>query len=112
MTFDFDEECKKALDYLKELLTSPPIIQSPDWNLPFEIMCVASNSAVATVPSQRTGNAAHMVYYASIVLNGVQLNYTTTEKELLTVIFSLEKFRSYLLGVKVCILTIQHCGIC
>ena len=54
-------------------------------------MCNASNSAVGTVSSQRTRNAAHAVYYASVVLNGVQLNYTTTEKELLAVIFSLKK---------------------
>lgn len=46
----------------------------------------------------------HVIYYASKLLNENQLNYTTTEKELLAVVFSFEKFLSYLLGVK----TIVH----
>ncbi|XP_071923259.1 uncharacterized protein [Coffea arabica] len=65
------------------------------------IMCDANDHAVGAVLGQRVGKAAHVIYYASRALNGVQLNYSTTEKELLAVIFVLEKFRSYLLGVKV-----------
>nr|XP_027102729.1 uncharacterized protein LOC113723971 [Coffea arabica] len=99
-TFDFNDKCEKAFDKLKELLTSPPIIQPPDWSLPFEIMCDASDHAVGAVLGQRVGKAAHVIYYASQALNGAQLNYSTTEKELLAVIFALEKFRSYLLGAK------------
>nr|XP_027088481.1 uncharacterized protein LOC113709825 [Coffea arabica] len=101
VTFEFNDKCEKAFDKLKELLTSPPIIQPPDWSLPFEIMCDASDHAVGAVLGQRVGKAAHVIYYASRALNGAQLNYSTTEKELLAVIFALEKFRSYLLGAKV-----------
>nr|XP_027118748.1 uncharacterized protein LOC113735992 [Coffea arabica] len=101
VAFEFDDKCERAFNKLKELLTSPPIIQPPDWNLPFEIMCDASDHAVGAVLGQRVGKAAHVIYYASRALNGAQLNYSTTEKELLTVIFALEKFRSYLLGAKV-----------
>ncbi|XP_071917001.1 uncharacterized protein [Coffea arabica] len=97
--FEFNEACKKAFDRLKELLISSPIIQPPDWNLPFEIMCDASDYAVGAVLGQRVGKAAHAIYYASRALNGAQLNYSTTEKELLAVIFALEKFRSYLLDI-------------
>ncbi|XP_027124143.1 uncharacterized protein [Coffea arabica] len=103
ISFEFDETCKGAFDKLKELLTSSPIIQPPDWNLPFEIMCDASDYAVGAVLGQRVGRAAHVIYYASRALNGAQLNYSTTEKELLAVVFALEKFRSYLLGAKVII---------
>ena len=46
-----------------------------------------------------------MIYYASRTLHDAQLNYTTTEKELLAIIFTLEKFRSYLLGSKVIVYT-------
>ncbi|XP_071917151.1 uncharacterized protein [Coffea arabica] len=101
VAFEFDHKCEKAFDKLKELLTSPPIIQPPDWSLSFEIMCDTSDHAVGAVLGQRVGKAAHVIYYASQVLNGAQLNYSTSEKELLAVIFALEKFRSYLLGAKV-----------
>nr|XP_027060912.1 uncharacterized protein LOC113687515 [Coffea arabica] len=101
VTFEFNDKCEKAFVKLKELLTSPPIIQPPDWSLPFEIMCDASDHAVGAVLGQRMGKAAHVIYYASRALNGAQLNYSTTEKELLAVIFALEKFRLYLLGAKV-----------
>jgi len=45
--------CKKAFDKLKELLTSTPVIQPPDWNIPFEIMCDASDYAVGAVLGQK-----------------------------------------------------------
>ncbi|XP_051116126.1 uncharacterized protein LOC127241238 [Andrographis paniculata] len=90
-----------AFDKIKELLTSPPIIQPPNWDLPFEIMCDASDTAVRAVLGQRSGNISWTIYYASKALNGAQLNYSTNEKELLAVVFALEKFRSYLLGTKV-----------
>ncbi|XP_071923078.1 uncharacterized protein [Coffea arabica] len=101
--FEFNEEYKKVYDKLKELLTSSPIIQPPNWSLPFDIMCDASDYAIGAVLGQRVGKVAHVIYYASRVLNGVQLNYSTTEKEFLAVIFTLEKFRSVLLRAKVII---------
>ncbi|VVA39464.1 PREDICTED: LOW QUALITY PROTEIN, partial [Prunus dulcis] len=99
--FEFNEECLAAFNKLKELLTSAPIMQPPDWNFPFELMCDASDYAVGAVLGQRVHNVPHAIYYASRTLNDAQLNYSTTEKELLAVIFALEKFRSYLIGTKV-----------
>ncbi|XP_050896549.1 uncharacterized protein LOC127103328 [Lathyrus oleraceus] len=49
ITFNFDDKCKKAFDFLKKALTSTPIIQPPDWTLPFEIICDASNYGVGAV---------------------------------------------------------------
>ncbi|CAN6562572.1 unnamed protein product [Malus baccata var. baccata] len=57
------------------------------------------------VLGQRKDKQPHVIYYASRTLNDAQLNYSTTEKELLTVVFALDKFRSYLLGTKVIIYT-------
>ncbi|KAK9121635.1 hypothetical protein Syun_019252 [Stephania yunnanensis] len=100
--FHFDNACKSAFDALKLSLISTPVIQAPNWEIPFEIMCDASNHAVGAVLGQRIGRASHVIYYASRTLDPAQLNYTTTEqKELLVVVFALEKFRPYLLGTKV-----------
>ncbi|RDX71688.1 Retrovirus-related Pol polyprotein, partial [Mucuna pruriens] len=77
-------------DELKSRLTSAPILQAPNWDLPFELMCDASNSALGAVHGQKAGvgQPAHQ-------------NYTTTEKEHFAIVFALDKFRSYLLGSKI-----------
>ncbi|KAL4323802.1 hypothetical protein GQ457_11G023210 [Hibiscus cannabinus] len=103
--FNFDESCAKAFEDLKKQLASAPIVHSPDWSLPFELMCDASDFAVGAVLGQREGKVFHVVYYASKTLNDAQLNYTTTEKELLAVVFAFEKFRPYLIGTKVIVHT-------
>ncbi|CAN6583797.1 unnamed protein product [Malus baccata var. baccata] len=105
VTFDFNEECEKAFKHLKEMLTSAPIIWPPDWSIPFELMCDASNYALGAVLGQRKDKQPHVIYYASRTLIDAQLNYSTMEKELLAVVFTLDKFRSYLLGTKVIIYT-------
>ncbi|KAM1672240.1 hypothetical protein ACFXTN_037155 [Malus domestica] len=87
------------------MLTSAPIIRPPDWSIPFELMCDASDYALGAVLGQRKDKQPHVIYYASRTLNDAQLNYSTTEKELLAVVFALVKFRSYLLGTKVIIYT-------
>jgi RNase H-like domain found in reverse transcriptase/Integrase zinc binding domain/Integrase core domain len=53
---------------------------------------------------------SHTIYYASKVLDEAQVNYTTTEKELLAVVFAINKFRSYLMGSKVMVYT-DHAAI-
>jgi hypothetical protein len=103
----FTEECLQSFHTLKEALISTPIIQPPDWRLPFEIMCDASDYAVAAVPSKSKDKKHYAISYASKTLIGPQLNYATTEKELLVVVFVIEKFRSYLVGAKV-IVYIDH----
>lgn len=103
--FAFDEDCKKSFEELKKRLVNAPIMVTPDWTQPFEIMCDASNSVIGSVLGQRKGKFFHTIYYASTTLNGAQLNYTTTEKEFLAVVFSLEKFRPYLIGTKVVVYT-------
>jgi len=81
-------------------LINAPIVQPPDWDLPFEVMCDASDFAVGVVLGQRKDKKLHAIYYASRTLDDAQRNYETTEKELLAVVFTFEKFRSYLVGSK------------
>ena len=64
-------------------------------------MCDASNYAIGAKLGQRKGRVFHAIYYASKVLNDAQINYATTEKEMLAIVYALEKFRSYLVGSKV-----------
>ncbi|KAL1189306.1 hypothetical protein V5N11_014309 [Cardamine amara subsp. amara] len=68
-------------------------------------MCDASDFAVGAVLGQRKDKKLHAVYYASRTLDDAQKNYATTEKELLAVVFAVEKFRSYLVGSKVIVHT-------
>ncbi|XP_074293460.1 uncharacterized protein LOC141620506 [Silene latifolia] len=96
--------CRDVLR-LKRALITASIIQAPDWELPFEIMCDASDYAVGAVLSQRKDKVLSAIYYASRTLDGTQVNYATTEKEMLAVVYALEKFRSYLLGSKVIVFT-------
>ena len=103
--FNWTEACKEAFDKLKSMLTSAPIIQPPDWTLPFEIMCDANDYAVGAVLGQRKDKKPFVISYASRSLNSAQINYSTTEKELLAVVFALDKFRSYLIGSKIIVFT-------
>jgi hypothetical protein len=64
-------------------------------------MCDASDYAVGAVLGQGVETLPHVIYYASKTLNDAQLNCSTTENELLAVVFALDKFRSYLLRSKV-----------
>jgi hypothetical protein len=110
VAFDFDEKCLAAFWTLKSALVSAPIIQPSDWSQPFEIMCDASDYAVGADLGQRKEGRVHTVYYASKTLNEAQLNYATTEKELLAVVFTFEKFRSYIVNLKVIVYT-DHAAI-
>jgi hypothetical protein len=105
VAFDFDEKCLAAFRTLKSTLVSAPIIQPQDWSQPFEIMWDASDYVVGVVLGQRKEGRVHAVYYASKTLNEAQLNYATTEKELLVVVCAFEKFRSYIVNSKVIVYT-------
>jgi hypothetical protein len=92
--FEFTYECLNAFHTLKKALISAPIIQPPDWSLPFEIMCDARDYVVGVVFGQTKDKKHHTIVYASKTLTRAQLNYVTTEKELLAVVFAIDKFRS------------------
>ena len=70
-------------------------------------MCDASDLAIGAVLGQREDGKPHVVYYASKTLNEAQRNYTTTEKELLAVVYALDKFRAYLVGYDI-VIFIDH----
>ena len=77
----------------------------PDWNREFEIMCDASDFAIGAVLGQKDEKVFKAIYYASKTFNEAQENYSTTEKEMLAIVFACEKFRPYILGSHVIIHT-------
>ena len=79
--FSFNDDCIESFNILKNALITAPIIQPPDWKLPFEIMCDASDYAVGAVLGQRVDKKLNVIYYASRTLDAAQRNYATTEKE-------------------------------
>ena len=103
--FELDVECQEKFEELKAYLTSAPIVRAPDWHLDFKVMCDASDLAVRAILGQRVEGKPYVVYYASKTLNEAQRNYTTTEKELLAVVYALDKIRSYLIGSDIVIFT-------
>ncbi|CAA7042022.1 unnamed protein product [Microthlaspi erraticum] len=91
LDFEFDEECHKSWTLLKDALVSAPIVQAPNWDHPFEIMCDASDYAVGAVLGQKIDKKLNVIYYASKTMDDAQCKYATTEKELLAIVFAFEK---------------------
>nr|GEV64285.1 hypothetical protein [Tanacetum cinerariifolium] len=92
--FNFSEECIQTFNTLKHELTQAPIMIKPDWSLLFEIMCDASDYAVGAILRQRIKKHFKPIHCASKTMNEAQENYTTTEKELLAVVFAYDKLHA------------------
>nr|GEV84483.1 DNA-directed DNA polymerase [Tanacetum cinerariifolium] len=95
--FIFLNDCIQAFKTLKEKLTEAPILIAPNWDQPFVLMCDASDYAVGAVLGQRVEKHFRPIHYASKTMTQADSNYTTTEKEMLAVVYTFEKFRSYLI---------------
>ncbi|GKC29704.1 reverse transcriptase domain-containing protein, partial [Tanacetum coccineum] len=94
--FDFSKECIEAFNILKKKLIEASVLVAPDWDLPFEIMCDANDYAVGAVLEQRKTKHFQPIHYASKTITDAQAHYTTTEKELLAVVYAFKKFWPYL----------------
>ncbi|GJV67051.1 reverse transcriptase domain-containing protein [Tanacetum coccineum] len=82
---------------LMKKITEAPILIAPDWDQPFELMCDASDYAIGAVLGQRIEKHFRPIHYASKTMTEAESNYTTTENELLAVVYAFEKFWSYLI---------------
>ena len=94
--FQWDERCTNAFESVKYILTSDPILISPNFNKPFSLAVDASENGVGGVLMQRKGDFNHPVAYFSKKLNSHQKNYAVIEKEGLALILSLQHFDVYL----------------
>nr|GEU87523.1 transposon Ty3-I Gag-Pol polyprotein [Tanacetum cinerariifolium] len=95
--FIFSNECIQAFRTLKEKLIEALILIAPNWDQPFKLTCDASDYAVGAVLGQRVEKHFRPIHYASKTMTQAETNYTTTEKEMLAVVYAFEKFRSYLI---------------
>ncbi|KAF8074341.1 hypothetical protein N665_1112s0001 [Sinapis alba] len=81
LSFDFTPDCLKTFEEIKTALATVPIVQAPDKNFPFEIVCDASDFAIGAVLGQKKDKKLHVIYYSRITLDNKQRNYATTENE-------------------------------
>ena len=99
--FEWTDDCEKSFMTLKNALVSAPILRPPDWNKVFHVHIDASNFAIGCILAQPgEHNMDFPISYASRQLNDAEKNYTTTEREGLTMVYAVKKFRHYLLANK------------
>jgi transposase InsO family protein len=85
-----------AFQQLKHALSTPPVLQIPDFSKSFALMCDASDIAVSSVLHQRSGEDWLPIAYSSRLLTSAERKYSAYEKECLAVVYGCEKHRSYL----------------
>lgn len=98
-------EAESAFVKLKTLLTSTPVITCPDYSKPFFIQCDASNNGIGAVLCQKNEDGEQPIAYLSRKLNDRERKYSTSERELLSMVYAIEKFRPYVDGVHFTVLT-------
>nr|GEX06841.1 reverse transcriptase domain-containing protein [Tanacetum cinerariifolium] len=103
--FIFSKECIEAFNILRKKLTKASILVALDWDLPFEIMCDASDFAVGAVLGQQKTKHFQPIHYASKTMTNAQVHYTTMKNELLAVVYAFEKFLPYLVLSKTIVYT-------
>ena len=96
--FKCNDDCHKAFEILKKKLTTAPILSYPRHNLAFILDTDASDSGISAVLSQRVDGEEKEIAYAARSLSKAERNYSTTRKELLALVWSMEHFSPYLIG--------------
>lgn len=105
IAFHWSHEQTQAFNTLKQKLISAPLLQYPDFSQPFIVTTDASNYAVGAALSQGEIGKDKPIAFASRTLNKAEGNYSTTEKELLAILFAVNTFRPYIYGYKFKIVT-------
>nr|GEZ18391.1 reverse transcriptase domain-containing protein [Tanacetum cinerariifolium] len=98
--FIFSKECVEAFQTLKRNLTEAPILIAPDWDMPFELMCDASDFAIGAVLGQYQDKHFRPIHYTSKTMTEAESNYTTTEKEMLAMVLLLQEFTFKVIDTK------------
>ena len=96
--FEWAETCQRTFEELRDKLSTYPVLRPPDWDKLFHVYCDASNVAVGSALCQSTGEREkdQPIVYTSKQLTLAERNYSTMERECLAMVFSVKKFRHYL----------------
>ena len=107
--FVWSEQCQKSFDKLKVILKSAPVLSAPDFNIPFKLAVDASDVAAGSVLLQEDCQGIdHPVCYFSRKFNSCQRNYSTIEKECLSLVLALQHFEVYVTSSSLVIVYIDH----
>ena len=96
--FEWNNECNLAFIQIKKMVKNTQILRHPDLTQPFYVVCDASNFGIGAVLMQKHGNTLHPCEYWSKLFGDNEKHWHVSEKELSAIVYSLEKWRKYLLG--------------
>ena len=96
--FQWNQEEQTAFEELKELMLKPPIMKFPNFNVQFQITTDASDVSIAAVLQQEQEGTMSLIDSIGRALTSTEKNYSVTERELLAIVYSLKKWRCYLLN--------------
>lgn len=108
ITENWKKEHDETLEVLKFLLTTPPVLKSPNFSRPFEIETDASQQAIAAVLLQE----GHPVAYCSRALNKSEQKFHVNELEALAVAFAVEEYEPYIAGSKNTVVWTDNSTLC
>lgn len=104
-TVDWTVEAERSFLALKEALTQAPVLACPDFSKPFQIHSDASSVGIGSVLIQELSGIEHPVAFYSRLLTKTERNYSTTERELLALVDSINHFRPYIEGSRFVVVT-------
>lgn len=107
-SFVWANEQQNSFEALKNALQSSPILGHPNYELPMEIHCDASGYGLGAVLVQQQESGERVICYASRLLNKAETNYSVTERECLALIFAVQRFRAYIWGARIKVVTDHH----
>ena len=96
--FSWDSKCQEGFEAIKRMVAEKPILRQPRWDIIFHVHVDASGVALGAILAQPDGEIDFPIYFASRRFSDAEKAYTTTEREALGMVFSVQKFCHYLLG--------------
>ncbi len=108
ITFTWGAAQQESFELLKAAMTETLLLAFPDYSLPFEIHPDACGYGLGAVLLQKVGGVDRPLAYASRLMTTCEQNYSVTEQECLALVWAVVKFRTYVWGRPITIVTDHH----